>query len=38
MNELLVAIKEIDYIEAKIDALCKNYNNRNGADKGFVIV
>lgn len=32
MNELFVAIKEIDYIEAKIDALCQKYNSRYGAD------
>lgn len=32
MNELFVAIKENDYIEAEIDALCKKYNNRNGTD------
>lgn len=32
MNEIFVAIKDIDYIEAKIDALCDRYNNRYGAD------
>lgn len=32
MNEILVAIKEIDYIEAQIDALCNKYNNRRGTD------
>ncbi len=32
MNEIFVAIKDIDYIEAKIDALCGRYNNRCGAD------
>ena len=31
MNEF-VAIKETDYIEAKIDALGGRYNNRYGAD------
>lgn len=32
MNEIYVAIKEIDYIEAQIDALCDKYNNRRGTD------
>ena len=32
MNEIFVAIKEKDYIEEKIDALCDRYNNRFGAD------
>ena len=32
MNELFVGIKEIDYIEAQIDALCDKYNNRRGSD------
>lgn len=32
MNEIFVAVKEIDYIEAKIDSLCKKYNSRHGVD------
>ena len=32
MNEIFVAIKETDYIEAQIEGLCKKYNNRCGAD------
>lgn len=32
MNEIYVAVKDIDYIEAQIDALCYKYNNRQGAD------
>lgn len=31
-NEIYVATKEIDYIEAKIDELCQKYNNRHGVD------
>lgn len=31
-NEIYVATKEIDYIEAKIDELCQKYKNRYGAD------
>ena len=34
LNELYVAVKEIDYIKAKIDALCDKYNNRQGV--GYV--
>ena len=26
MNEIFVAVKEIDYIEAQIDTLCDKYN------------
>lgn len=32
LNEIFVAIKEIDYIEAQIGELCKKYNNRHGVD------
>ena len=32
MNEIFVAIKETDYIEAQIGRLCEKYNNRSGAD------
>ena len=32
MNEIFVAIKETDYIEGQIGALCEKYNNRCGAD------
>lgn len=32
MNEIFVAIKETDYIEAQIGELCEKYNNRCGAD------
>lgn len=32
MNEIFVAIKETDYIEAQIGILCEKYNNRCGAD------
>lgn len=32
MNELFVALKETDYIEAQIGGLCEKYNNRCGAD------
>lgn len=32
MNEIFVAVKEVDYIEAQIDALCEKYNSRHGAD------
>jgi hypothetical protein len=32
MNEIFVAIKETDYIEAQIAGLCEKYNNRCGAD------
>lgn len=32
MNEIFVSVKEKDYIEAKIGALCGKYNNRYGAD------
>ncbi len=32
MNEIFVAIKETDYIEAQIGGLCEKYNNRYGAD------
>ena len=32
MNEIFVAIKETDYIEAQIGGLCEKYNNRFGAD------
>ena len=32
MNEIFVAIKETDYIEAQIRGLCEKYNNRCGAD------
>ncbi len=32
MNEIFVAIKETDYIEAQIEKLCEKYNNRCGAD------
>ena len=32
MNEIFVAVKETDYIEAQIGGLCKKYNNRCGAD------
>jgi hypothetical protein len=28
MNEIFVAVKEIDYIEAQIDTLCDKYNSR----------
>ena len=32
MNELFVAVRDIDYIDAKIDSLCKKYNSRCGTD------
>lgn len=32
MNEIFVAIKETDHIEAQIRGLCEKYNNRCGAD------
>lgn len=32
LNEIFVAIKETDYIEAQIGDLCGKYNNRCGAD------
>lgn len=32
MNEIFVAVKEIDYIEAQIDTLCDKYNSRRGTD------
>ena len=32
MNEIFVAIKGTDYIEAQIAGLCEKYNNRCGAD------
>lgn len=32
LNEIYVAVKDQDYIEAKIDELCQKYNNRYGAD------
>ena len=32
MNEIFVAVKEIDYIEAQIDTLCDKYNCRRGTD------
>ena len=32
MNEIFVAVKETDYIEAQIGELCEKYNNRCGAD------
>ena len=32
LNEIFVAIKETDYIEAQIGGLCEKYNNRCGAD------
>lgn len=32
MNEIIVALKEIDYIQAQIDALCYKYNGRRGTD------
>lgn len=32
LNEIYVAVKEIDYIEAKINALCEKYNSRHGND------
>lgn len=32
LNEIYVAIKDQDYIEAKIDGLCQKYNNRKGTD------
>ena len=32
MNEIFVAIKETDYIEAQIGGLCEKYNNRCGVD------
>ena len=32
MNELFVAVKETDYVEAQIGALCEKYSNRCGAD------
>lgn len=32
LTEIYVAIKDRDYIEAKIDGLCQKYNNRYGAD------
>ena len=32
LNEIFVAIKETDYIEAQIGGLCEKYNNRFGAD------
>lgn len=31
-NEIYIAIKEIDYVEARIYELCQMYNNRHGAD------
>ena len=31
-NEIYVGVKEVDYIETKIDELCKRYNNRQGFD------
>ena len=31
-NEIYVAVKEIDYIEKRIDELSSKYNHRNGAD------
>lgn len=31
-NEIYIAIKEIDYVEARIYELCQKYNNRHGAD------
>lgn len=32
LNEIFVAVKETDYIEAQIGGLCEKYNNRCGAD------
>ena len=32
LNEIFVALKETDYIEAQIGGLCEKYNNRFGAD------
>lgn len=32
MNEIFVAVKDIGYIEEKIDALCNKYNNRRETD------
>ena len=32
MNEIFVAVKEIDYIEAQIDTLCDKYNCRRGTE------
>ena len=32
LNEIYVAVKDIDYIEAKIGNLCDKYNNRHGVD------
>ena len=32
MNEIFVAVKEIDYVEAQIDTLCNKYNSRRGTD------
>ena len=32
LNDIFVAIKETDYIEAQIERLCEKYNNRCGAD------
>ena len=32
LNEIFVAIKETDYIEAQIGGLCEKYSNRCGAD------
>lgn len=32
LNEIFVAIKETDYIEAQIGKLCEKYNNRYGVD------
>ena len=29
MDEIFVAVKEVDYIEAQIDTLCNKYNNYN---------
>lgn len=32
MNEIFVAVKDTDYIETQLSALCKKYNSRYGAD------
>ena len=32
MTEIIVAVKEIDYIEVQIDILCDKYNSRRGTD------
>lgn len=32
MNEIFVAVKESDYIEAQLDTLCDKYNSRRGTD------